>query len=80
MDLVSKIMLNYANRQARETGRALPNRLINDGRAMTRLGEFEHIVMMASGNEPKVLFATEDISKSTKSQILLGHIYANLDP
>jgi len=80
MESAAKYMLSYANREARETGRAVQNRLFGDGRAMTRLGEFEHIVMMGQGNEPKILFATEDISKSTKSQILLGYAYANLDP
>jgi len=36
--------------------------------------------MLSNGNEPKILFASEDIQKSNKLQVLLGFIYANLDP
>lgn len=43
-------------------------------------GHTEHIVMMANGKTPKLLFATEDLASDSKLQTLIGYIYATLDP
>jgi hypothetical protein len=43
-------------------------------------GMNEHIVMLASGKTPKLLFATEDLASSSNLQTLIGMIYASMDP
>jgi len=44
------------------------------------LGHNEHVVMLANGKNPKLLFATEDPASSSYMQTLIGFIYATLDP